>query len=69
VYDRSFTVTITGEFGELDELDELGEFGDIGLCRGAFDEEDDKPRRVKSILKLERCEREGNGEELLRVRV
>jgi hypothetical protein len=69
VYDRSFAVTITGEFGELDELGELGEFGDIGLCRGALDEEEDKPRRVKSILKFEGCEREGNGEELLRVRV
>jgi hypothetical protein len=66
VCDRSFAVTITGELGELDEL---GEFGDIGLCRGALDDEEDKPRRVKSILKLERCEKGGNGEELLRVRV
>lgn len=63
MYDRSFVVTITGEFGSL------GDFGDIGLRRGALDDDEDKPRRVKSILKLERRESGGNGEELLRVRV
>ena len=60
---RSPATTTNGELGSLVE------FGDIGLRRGALDDDDDKPRRVKSMLKLERRESGGNGDELLRVRV
>jgi hypothetical protein len=56
-------------FTKIGEVGLFGVFGDIGLRRGALDDEEDKPRRVRSMLKLERCERGGNGEELFRVRV
>lgn len=50
------------------EVGWLGEFGDIGLRRGALGDGEDKPMRVRSMLKLERCESGGSGEELLRAR-
>jgi hypothetical protein len=40
-----------------------------GLRRGADDEDDDNPRRAKSILKLDSLERGGSGEEVFRARV
>jgi hypothetical protein len=41
---------------------------ELGLRRGAEDDEDDKPRRARSRLKVENRDSGGNGEELVRFR-
>lgn len=41
---------------------------ELGLRRGAEEDEEDKPRRERSTLKLDRRERGGNGEEAFRPR-
>ncbi len=42
--------------------------GEVGLRPGADDDDEDKPSRARSTLKLDSLDNGGNGEELLRLR-
>lgn len=65
-----------GEVGETSPGDDTAEVdvvwlcttGEFGLRRGAEEDEDDRPSRAKSRLKLLSRERGGRGEELFRLR-